>query len=160
MAATNEPSAIDLLRSDTSDKNANRRKIAATAALGLADFSLISLFQLGYIRHLPDLPGELFDTEKVNSSEEAVILGIPDGVVSLGAYAATIALATAGSRSTKYSRLFDLALGGVVVGQAVGGAWYLFNMATVQKKVCIYCVAGALINFSSLGPLVNLLRNK
>lgn len=155
---TMEKSTIDIIRQDNSDSTENRRDIAALAAAGLADFSLISLLQMGYFKKLPDLPGKVFDTVKVNTSKDAVIMGLPDGVISLGAYAATIFLAMAGTRFKKRSRLLDLALGGVVLGQAVGAVQYLYKMAFVQKKVCVYCVTGAVINFASLKPMYKLIR--
>jgi len=153
----NQSSVIDVMRAENSPKIQNRRKIAALAAVGLVDFSLISLFQLGYIKRMPDLPGKLFDSEKVNSSQDAVMLGVPDGVFSLCAYAGTLFLAAAASRPSKYSRLFDILLSGVIISQAAGGAYYLYNMATVQKKVCVYCVAGALINFAAVKPYISVI---
>jgi len=155
-----EKSIIQKIRNDSSEATEYRRQIAALAAVGLIDFSLISLFQLGFIRRLPDLPGEVFDTEKVNTSEDAVLLGMPDGVISLGGYTATMLLAAAASRYKKPSRLLDVAMGGIVLGQAAGGALYLYNMAFVQKKVCLYCVAGAVINFASLVPLRMLFKRR
>ena len=156
----NQDSAIDVLRADAGTPTQNRRKIAALAAIGLVDFSLISLFQLGYIKRMPDLPGKIFDSQKVNSSKDAVILGMPDGVFSLCAYAGTMLLATAASRKTKYSRFFDFMLGGIILGQAAGGAYYLYNMVTVQKKICIYCVTGALINFAAVKPFTAVITAK
>lgn len=155
-----ELTTIDKIRRDSSTATACRRDIAALAAAGLLDFSLISLFQMGKIRELPDLPGKVFDTHKVNSSEDAVVMGLPDGVVSLGAYTATMMLAMAATRYKKQSRLLDVALGGVLLGQAAGAAHYLVNMTTVQKKACIYCIAGAVINFAALVPLSRLFRRR
>lgn len=154
----NQDSVIDALRKDKQPDTQNRRQLACLAALGLVDFSIISLYQLGYIRRMPDLPGKVFDSEKVNSSKEAVMLGLPDGVVSLTMYAATLFLATAASAKKKHARWLDWLLGGIVLGQAAGGAFYLYNMATVQKKVCVYCVTGALINFAAVRPAAELLR--
>ncbi len=151
-------SDIDKIRKDKSKDAENRRSVAAMAAAGVVDFSLISLLQLGYFKNLPDLPGKVFDSKKVNTSKDAVILGMPDGVISLGAYVAIMFLATAATRFKKRSRLLDLALGAVVLGQAAGAAQYLYKMAFVQKKVCIYCVAGAAINFASLKPVYSLIR--
>lgn len=159
-AMKKEKTIIDEIRKDSSEATAYRRQIAALSALGLIDFSLISLFQLGFIKHMPDLPGKVFDTEKVNSSKDAVLLGMPDGVISLGAYTATILLTTAATRFKKQSRLLDVAMGGVILGQAAGAAQYLYKMAFVQKKVCIYCVAGAAINFASLSPLRKLFKRR
>lgn len=153
-------SIIKSIRKDTSEVTGYRREIAALAAVGLIDFTLIALFQLGHIKKLPDLPGKIFDTKKVNSSKDAVLLGLPDGVISLAAYTATLLLATAATRFKKQSRILDVAMGGVLLGQAVGAGQYLVNMAVVQKKVCIYCVAGAAINFASLKPLYKLLTRR
>ena len=149
---------IDKVRKDKSKAAGYRRDIAALAAAGLADFSLISLLQMGYFKKLPDPPGKVFDTVKVNTSKDAAIMGMPDGVISLGGYALTMLLAMAGMRYKKKSRLFDLALGGVVLGQAAGAAHYLYKMATVEKKVCVYCLTGAAINFTTLKPVYKLLK--
>lgn len=156
----NNYTVIDNVRQDSSEATAYRRQIAALAALGLIDFSLITLFQLGYIKKLPDIPHKLFDTQKVNTSEEAVLFGIPDGVVSLSGYTATMALAVAATRFKKPSRILDVAMGGVLLGQAFGAGQYLVNMTTVQKRACIYCIAGAVINFAALGRLRKLLKRR
>lgn len=153
-------SIIDKMRADDDQAVDSRRRIAASSAVGLVDFSFISLYQMGYIEHMPDLPFEVFDSDSVNSSKDAVLLGIPDAPISLMAYAATILVATAGNRKTKYTKFFDLLLGGIVLGQAFGGAHYLYRMVTVQKKMCMYCVAGALINFTALKPLYDLYKSK
>ncbi len=107
---------------------------------------------------MPDPPGKIFDSDTVNSSKDAVLLGIPDAPIALFMYASTILLATAGNRKTRFTRYFDLLMGGIVIGQAVGTAHYLYTMAKEQKKVCIYCVAGALINFATLKPLYDLYK--
>ncbi|MEX2336709.1 MAG: vitamin K epoxide reductase family protein [Fulvivirga sp.] len=138
----------------------NRRDIVLLSAIGLLDFVPISLYQLGIIRHLPDLPGKLFDSDKVNASKEAQVAGIPDGPVSLLMYAANLVLATAALKRKKKRNVFDYLLAGNALGQAAGGAYYLYNMATVQKKICPYCVTGALINFATLLPVFKLFSRK
>ncbi len=153
-------SIVDEMRAADDEAVVSRRHIAALATAGLADFSVISLFQLGYIKHLPDLPMDVFDSDSVNSSEDAVLLGVPDAPIALVGYAATVLLATAGNAKGKHTKFFDLALSGIVLGQAFGGAHYLYKMAVVQKKVCLYCVAGALLNFAVLKPLYGLFRSR
>ncbi|WP_299826530.1 vitamin K epoxide reductase family protein [uncultured Pontibacter sp.] len=155
-----ETSIIDKIRDDSSEATQHRRDIATLAAIGLTNFSLISLFQMGKIKRLPDLPGKLFDTHQVNTAKDAVLLGLPDGVISLGGYAATMILAMAAIRYKKQARLLDVALGGVVLGQAAGAAQYMVNMTTVQKKACIYCIAGAVVNFAALKPLRSLFKRR
>ena len=141
-------------------KAANRRKIAALSALGLLDFSLISLYQLGVIKRLPDLPFKIFDSNKVNASKNAQVMGLPDGTVSLTLYAANMVLAAGALKAKKRGNTFDWLLGAATLGQAAGGAYYLYKMAAVEKKVCLYCVTGALLNFATLAPLGKLLFKK
>ena len=153
-------SAVQQVRQAATPEADYRRQIAALSAAGLIDFTLISLYQLGIIDKLPDLPGKLFDSNSVNASNDAQVMGIPDGAVSLTLYAATILLAAGALKQKKRGNVFDWLLAGLAIGQAAGGAYYLYNMATVQKKVCVYCVAGALINFATLSPLAKLLFRK
>ena len=87
-------------------------------------------------------------------------MGMPDGVISLGGYALTMLLTVAASRFKKRSGLLDLALGGLVLGQAAGAAQYLYKMAFVQKRICVYCVTGAVVNFASLKPAFFLIRKQ
>lgn len=138
----------------------NRRNIALLSAIGIMDFVPISLYQLGVIRHLPELPGKLFDSDYVNASGEAQVAGLPDGPVSLLMYAANLVLVSGALKKKKKRNVFDYLIAGNSLGQAAGGAYYLYNMATVQKKICPYCVTGALINFASLLPLYRLFNRK
>lgn len=135
-----------------------RRKIIALSAAGLLDFTIISLYQTGIIRKLPDIPAPIFDSNKVNASKEAYVLGLPDGPISAVAYAATMALAgAAGSGKAGRRPLFDVLAGGVIAGNAAGAAYYMYDMVSKQKKICLYCVTGAIINFASaiiIAPVV------
>ena len=146
------PSALSrTLRTDYSSALRRKRQIVALSALGLLDFSLITLYQTGVIKHLPDLPGDLFDSDYVNASEEAYRFGAPDAPLSAVVYGLTVVLATAGgTEKTGRPPAMDLLMGGALLANAGGAANYLVNMITEQKKVCLYCVAGAAINFASL----------
>ncbi|GAA4401690.1 hypothetical protein GCM10023187_16100 [Nibrella viscosa] len=156
----NNESAVRVVRAAHSEAADDRRQIAALSAIGLIDFSVISLYQLGVIKSLPDLPGELFDSNTINAANDAQVMGIPDGPVSLSLYAANVLLAAGAIKSRKRGNVFDWLLAGSVLGQAAGGAYYLYNMAAVQKKVCVYCVTGALLNFATLAPLAQLFFRK
>lgn len=133
-----------------SDELARRRIIVLLSAIGLADFSLISLYQTGVIKKLPDIPLPIFDSNKVNASESAYQLGVPDGPVSSLAYAATMVLASAGANDTSGLKpVADVALAATVAGNAAGALLYLNDMLFKQKKICVYCITGAAINFAS-----------
>lgn len=85
--------------------------------------------------------------------------GLPDGPVSLLMYAANLVL-IAGAIKKEERNWVDYLIAGNVVGQAAGGAYYLYNMAAKQKRICLYCVAGAFINFASLLPLYKLFKKR
>ena len=146
------------LREDSSADMERRRKIVFLSAIGLADFSLISLYQTGVIKRLPDLPFPIFDTNKVNASKSAYQLGVPDGPVSSLAYSATMVLASAhGSECAGRKSVFDAALGVTVAANAIGAVVYLNDMIFKQKKICVYCITGAAINIASaiiIAPVV------
>lgn len=153
-------SPVQKARNSASSAAESRRTIALLSAAGLLDFIPISLYQTGVIRHLPDLPGKIFDSDYVNASKEAQVLGMPDGPVSLLMYAANLVLVAGALKEKKRRSMFDYLLAGNALGQAAGGAYYLYVMATKEKKVCAYCVAGALINFATLIPVYKLLSRK
>lgn len=128
----------------------SRRKIVALSAIGLADFALISLYQSGVVKKLPEFPGKIFNSNKVNAATDAYQMGAPDGTISALVYSATMVLATwGGSEASGRKPVHDVLLAGAVGSNAIGAAYYLFNMTFKQKKVCPYCVAGAAINFAS-----------
>jgi uncharacterized membrane protein len=137
----------------------NLRHIAVLSVLGIIDFIPITLYQLGVIKHLPEPPGKIFNSDKVNASKEAEIAGLPDGGVSMLMYAANVVLTGAALTRTRNQKIFNYGLAGIALGQAGGGLYYLYNMAKVQKKICIYCVAGALINLAALLPVRKVFLN-
>ena len=139
------------LREADSPSLRRRRWIAALSAVGVVDFAVISLYQLGVIRHLPDPPGRLFDSDKVNGSRKAYATGVPDGTLGLALYALTLVLTGAGGTSrTGRPAILDLALGGAVLAGAIGAAHYLYDMVMRQERACPYCLAGAAVSFAML----------
>ena len=127
-----------------------RRQILSLSAIGLLDFAVISLYQSGVIKKLPDLPFPIFDSNKVNAASDAYQMGVPDGTLGAWAYAANMVLATAGGSDRSGRKpVFDTMLGAVVAANAAGAVYYLYNMVVHQKKICPYCVAGAAINLAS-----------
>ncbi|MDX5422206.1 MAG: vitamin K epoxide reductase family protein [Hymenobacteraceae bacterium] len=141
----------DALRKEQSENMDRRRQLVLLSAVGMADFNLISLLQSGVVRRLPDIPyRKVFDTNAVNTSKAAFKMGVPDAVISNVLFSVKMALATAGG-SEKASRkpIFDLLLGAVSLGHAMGAAKMTYRMLFKQQKVCIYCLAGAGLIFSS-----------
>lgn len=141
----------DELRHGDSEDLKRRRKVVLLSALGLADFTLISLLQAGVIRRLPDVPyRKVFDTNGINTSKTSYAMGVPDSIISTVMLAMKMALATAGgSEKANRKPVFDALLGAVSLGHAVGAGAMMYNMFFKKKKVCIYCVTGAGLIFST-----------
>jgi uncharacterized membrane protein len=142
------------LRHGTDPALERRRRIGLLAAAGAVDFALISLYQFGIVRHLPDPPGRIFDSDRVNASRKAYALGVPDGALGLGLYALTLILSTAGgSRASGRHPVFDVLLGGAVAAGVIGAGQYLYDMVRNQARACPYCLTGAAAHFA-MAPLV------
>lgn len=158
--AGSEAIRSELLHGNSPDLQ-QRRKIIALSALGLVDFSIISLYQTGIIKKLPDLPGKLFDSNKVNAAKDAYMFGVPDGPVSAAVYGLTMVLSAAGgSRRTGRKPVLDVLLGAAVLGNAAGAAYYLSNMIFKQQKICLYCLTGVAINFWSARLILSLFKKR
>ena len=63
-----------------------RRKIIGLSLLGMGAMAAVTLFQTGILKHLPDPPIDGFDSDKVNSSDTAYALGVPDGDFIAGGF--------------------------------------------------------------------------
>jgi len=124
-----------------------RRAVIGLSLIGMAAMTAVSLFQTGVIKHLPDPPIDGFDSDKVNSSDTAYALGVPDGTLSLASLAANIPLAAFGAENRHEEQPFVpiLAAGKAVVEALVAG-WYFYQMVAVEKTLCGYCITGALAN--------------
>ncbi len=136
------------LQHGKSENLGRRRAIIGLSLVGMAAMTAVSLFQTGVVEHLPDPPIDGFDSDKVNSSDTAYALGVPDGTVSLASLAANIPLAAFGGENRAEEQPFVpiLAAGKAVVEAAVAG-WYFYQMPTKEKAWCGYCITGALCNF-------------
>ena len=137
----------ELQQSDEGDLNV-RRVIIGLSLVGMGAMTAVSLFQTGIIEHLPDPPIKDFDSDKVNSSDTAYALGVPDGTLSLASLAANIPLASFGGQNrAEEMPLVPLAAAAKASVEAVVAGWYFYQMPAKEKKWCGYCIVGALANF-------------
>ena len=86
------------LRLTTSPDLRRRRWILGLTFVGLAMGKIVSLYHMGVLRRLPDIPLWPFDATRVDAAPYAYKqLQTPDGVLMIGTYAVT-ALVAAGGR--------------------------------------------------------------
>lgn len=126
-----------------------RRGVIGLSLLGLAAMSAVTLFQTGVIKHLPDPPLDNFDSDRVNSSDTAYALGVPDGALSLASLAANIPLAAYGGENRAAEMpLVPIVAAAKATVEAVVAGWYFYQMPTKEKAWCGYCILGAMTNWS------------
>jgi uncharacterized membrane protein len=124
-----------------------RRGIIGLSLLGMGAMAAVSLLQTGIVKHLPDPPLDGFDSDKVNSSDTAYMLGVPDGPVSLASLAANVPLAAFGGINRTLERPWiPLLAAGKAAVEAVVASWYFYQMPAKEKAWCGYCITGALAN--------------
>ena len=125
-----------------------RRGIIGLSLLGMAAMTAVTLLQTGIVKHLPDPPVDGFNSDKVNSSDTAYALGVPDGALSLASLAANIPLASFGGENRAETMPFvPLAAAAKASVEAAVAGWYFYQMPTKEKAWCGYCIVGALANF-------------
>ncbi len=87
------------LRLGTGEFLPQRRGIVALSLITVGSMSLISLYQMGIIKHLPEPPLPLLDADKVDASAEAYSrFSTPDALLGIGNYAITAGLAAMGGQ--------------------------------------------------------------
>jgi len=136
------------LQTGKSENLGRRRAIIGLSLIGMAAMTAVSLLQTGIVKHLPDPPVDGFDSDKVNSSDTAYALGVPDGTLGLASLAANIPIAAFGGENrAEKTPLIPLLAAGKAMTEAVVAGWYFYQMPVKEKAWCGYCIVGALSNF-------------
>ncbi|MFN3944316.1 MAG: vitamin K epoxide reductase family protein [Allosphingosinicella sp.] len=141
------------IRTDDRPEMRYRRAIVGVSLVGMAAMGVVTLLQTGILKHLPDPKTKTphFDTDKVNTSEEAFSYGMPDAPLTLIAHSAAIALAAAGPADRGERRPWLPVLASLLsLPQAAIAAKYLFHqMPKVDRAWCPWCVVDALTHFAA-----------
>ena len=125
--------------------------------MGMASMTAVTLKQTGIVKHLPDPPSDHFDSDRVNSSETAYQLGVPDGTLSLASLAANIPLAAFGG-ADRVQTLSLIPLGAAVKAglEALVTGWFFYSDARERKEmVRVLYLLGALANFGIFAMTVS-----
>jgi hypothetical protein len=70
--------------------------------------SYIVLRQIRVVKHLPDPPGGVWDSDAIVMSNAAHPFGVPDGLLGLGSYALTAGLIASGSELARVKLVADV----------------------------------------------------
>lgn len=112
--------------------------VACCAALGT--LVPVTLYQTGALHRLPDPPFRVFDSEQITMSQAAHPLGIPDGVLGLASFGATLALTLLSRRHHAAKKL----LGAKLTLDASAAAFNAGRQVVSFGKLCSWCTGTAL----------------
>jgi hypothetical protein len=143
------------LRAEDSDDLKRRRTVVSLSMLGTASLGLIALYQMGIIKHLPEPKLPYLNADEVDASAEAYQrFSMPDAVLGLGSYAATMGLASMGADDRARSQPYiPLALAAKVAYDAYNAGRLTVDQWTKHRSFCIWCLIAAAATFATV-PLV------
>jgi uncharacterized membrane protein len=142
--------SLELRHGDDPDLR-RRRRIVALSVLGGAMGQLVTLYQTGVVRRLPDPPVGPFDSSRVDAAPYAYSrLRTPDGALMAITYAVTAALAAAdGQRRAERRPWLPVAL----AAKTLYDAWTCAKLAREEWRdtgaLCAYCQAATAASFAS-----------
>jgi uncharacterized membrane protein len=126
---------------DKDDRRLSGHLAAISCGVALASLLPVAAHQLGMLEHLPDPPGRLFDSDGITESPAAHPLGIPDSVLGIASYSATLALLYAARRRAPLpSALLKWKLG----LDASAASANSVRQVVKFRRVCSWCTATAI----------------
>ncbi len=143
------------LRTGQAPMLARRRKIVGLSLVSITSMSIIALYQMGIIKHLPEPSIPYLDADKVDASAEAYsYFATPDAVLGMVSYGVTAALtAMGGADRAREQPWIVLALAAKVAVDAVGAGKLTVDQWTKHRAFCSYCLIAATATFATV-PLV------
>lgn len=125
----------------------HRRRTLALSLAGAASMAVISLYQLGLIRHLPEPPLPHLDADKVDASPEAYrILATPDALLGLMGYVVTAWLAGMGEPDRASSKPWlPLTLSAKVGVDAAVAGWLTVQQWRDHRAFCSWCLLASVM---------------
>lgn len=142
-----------------------RRWVVGLSFVGAALGKVVSLYQMGIIRRLPDLPSRYFDATRVDASDYAYKrLQTPDALLMVASYATTAILAGAGGKDrARTNPLLPIALAAKTIGDAAVALKLGREEWRENRALCGYCQAATLVSLASaalaLPEAVNAVRS-
>lgn len=140
------------LRETHNDPDLNRRRwIVGLSFASLAAGKLVSLFQFGMIKELPDPPIDIFDSTKVDASDYAYKrFQSPDAFVMVVSSGITAWLAAAGGvNRAEQNPALPLLMAAKTWGDLLTTVQLGREEWDENKKLCFYCQAATVLSVAS-----------
>lgn len=129
-----------------------RRQVVGLSLLAAATMGIVTLYQMGLVKHLPEPPLPGFDADQVDASAEAYArFAMPDGALGLASYAGTLLLAAMGDQNRHQTQpLIPLALAAKAAFDAVEAGRLTWDQWAKHRAFCFWCLVGAGATFLTL----------
>jgi uncharacterized membrane protein len=118
----------------------DRALLVGASCVALITLVPVALYQLGAIPRLSDPPLRVFDSERITMSEAAHPFGVPDALLGLANFGATLTLALLSKKSRTANKL----LGAKLVLDASAAAFNAGRQVVRFGKLCSWCTGTAL----------------
>ncbi|GAB2787436.1 putative membrane protein [Hymenobacter luteus] len=148
-----DPTQLSLeLRHGKSADLKRRRWIIGLSLVGVAAGQMVSLYQTGIIKHLPDPPLDVFDSDKVDASDYAYKrLDTPDALPMIMTYGLTATLAGAGGMNRAAQQpLLPVAMGLKTLFDTVTTVKLGREEWQENKALCFYCQVATVVSIASV----------
>jgi uncharacterized membrane protein len=113
--------------------------IIATSA-ALVTLAPIAASQMGLLDHLPDPPSRIFDSDRITSSSLARPLGVPDSLLGIASYSATLGLILLARERSLARKL----LAAKLIGDGAAAGINTARQIVSFRKLCSWCTATAI----------------
>lgn len=142
----------DDLRHGSGPALRRRRRAAAAMLVASGSMGAVALYQFGLVKHLPDPPGSVFDSDHVDAAGEAYELGrTPDTAVALASYGVTLALIGMGAADRAQRQPWiPLLQAGKVGMDAASAAILTVEQLSKHRAFCSWCLAAAAATAAAL----------
>jgi uncharacterized membrane protein len=141
----------ELREVQTPDLN-RRRWLVGLSLVGAAAGFAVTLYQTGIVKHLPDPPISIFDSDRVDASNYAYKrLDSPDAPMMLISYGVTALLASMGGKNRAEEKSWvPLALFAKTVFDSALALKLAQEEWAENKALCAYCQAATLASLASV----------
>lgn len=124
---------------EAAESGNGRAIVLAASAVAVATLVPVALHQLGLLKHLPDPPGEVFDSDGITQSAMAHPLGVPDALPGMANFAVTFGLACAADECGWARK----ALGAKLLLDGGAAGFNAVRQVVHFKKICSWCMGTA-----------------
>lgn len=140
------------LRTATDPEVRRRRWVVGLSLLGAGMGQVVGAYQTGILRHLPDPPVGLFDSDRVDASDYAYRrASSPDGLIMVLTYAVTAWLAGAGGQDrARHRPVLPLLMTAKVAADVVTDVALAREEWRDNRALCAWCQAATGMSIASL----------